>query len=86
MAWLIKGAWWEGAGCQAEGPNTHEGRAGRGAVGGYWKGREEGKERAMEDAPFLYPAKAAAGPCARLARCGGSRFPHACLPPGHLLI
>jgi hypothetical protein len=28
----------------------------------------------MDDATFLYPAKAAAGPCARLARCGGRGF------------
>jgi hypothetical protein len=28
----------------------------------------------MEVATFLYPAKAAAGPCARLARCGGRGF------------
>jgi hypothetical protein len=28
----------------------------------------------MGDATFLYPAKAAAGPCARLARCGGRGF------------
>ena len=41
---------------------------------GCWKGRKEGKERAMDDATFLYPAKAAAGPCARLARCGGRGF------------
>jgi hypothetical protein len=53
---------------------------------GGWKGKMEGKERAMDDAPFLYPAKAAAGPCARLARCGRSRFPHAGLPSGPLLI
>jgi hypothetical protein len=36
--------------------------------------RKEGKERAMDDATFLYPAKAAAGPCVRLARCGGRGF------------
>jgi hypothetical protein len=41
---------------------------------GGWKGKKEGKERAMDDATFLYPAKAAAGPCARLARCGGRGF------------
>jgi hypothetical protein len=41
---------------------------------GGWKGRKEGKERATDDATFLYPAKAAAGPCARLARCGGRGF------------
>jgi hypothetical protein len=41
---------------------------------GCWKGKKEGKERAMDDATFLYPAKAAAGPCARLARCGGRGF------------
>jgi hypothetical protein len=52
---------------------------------GGWKGRKEGKERAMDDATFLYPAKAAAGPCARLARCGGSRFPDAGLPSSPLL-
>jgi hypothetical protein len=45
-----------------------------GAVGVVRKGRKEGKERAMGDAMFLYPAKAAAGPCARLARCGGCGF------------
>jgi hypothetical protein len=28
----------------------------------------------MDDALFLYPAKAAAGPCTRLARCGGRGF------------
>jgi len=28
----------------------------------------------MDDATFLYPAKAAAGPCARLAQCGGRGF------------
>ena len=28
---------------------------------------EEEKEREMEDARFLYPAKAAPGPCTRLA-------------------
>ncbi len=28
----------------------------------------------MDDATFLYPAKAAAGLCARLARCGGRGF------------
>jgi len=38
----------------------------------------------MDDATFLYLAKAAPGPCARLARCGGSRFPHAGLPSGPL--
>jgi hypothetical protein len=31
-------------------------------------------ERPMDDARFLYPAKAAAGPCVRLARCGGRGF------------
>jgi hypothetical protein len=43
-------------------------------LGRCWKGRKEGKERATDDVPFLYPAKAAAGPCARLARCGGRGF------------
>jgi hypothetical protein len=28
----------------------------------------------MDDALLLYPAKAAAGPCGRLARCGGRGF------------
>jgi hypothetical protein len=46
---------------------------------------KEGK-RTIEDARFLYPAKAAAGPYARLARCGQSRFPDAGLPSGRLLI
>jgi hypothetical protein len=38
----------------------------------------------MEDARALYPAKAAAGPCTRLARCGRSRFPDAHLLSGLL--
>ena len=52
---------------------------------GCWKGKKKENERAMDDATFLYPAKAAAGPCARLARCGRSRFPDAGLPSGRLL-
>ena len=41
--------------------------AGGGGRWGGWKGKKEGKEQAMGDATFLYPAKAAAGPRARLA-------------------
>ena len=37
--------------------------------------RKEGGKGACDGvARFLYPAKAAAGPCARLARCGGRGF------------
>ena len=50
------------------------------------KERRKRKERAMEVARFLYPAKAAAGPCARFARCGRLRFPDAHLPSAPLLI
>jgi hypothetical protein len=34
---------------------------------GCWRGKKKEEERAMDDARFLYPAKAALGPCARLA-------------------
>jgi hypothetical protein len=39
----------------------------------------------MERRDF-YPAKAAPGPFARLARCGRPRFPDAGLPSGRLLL
>jgi hypothetical protein len=45
--------------------------------GGCWvvrKGRRRERSERWRDATFLYPAKAAAGPCARLARCGGRGF------------
>jgi hypothetical protein len=44
-----------------------------GGLLGCWKRKKKGKERAMDDARALYPAKAAAGQCKRLARCGGLR-------------
>jgi hypothetical protein len=60
---------------EAEGPKTRRvpggekvGPASRvQALLGCWKGKKEGKERAIEDAMFLYPAKAAAGLCTRFA-------------------
>ena len=51
-------------------------------------GRKGGREKSSarwEGTQFLYPARVAAGPCTRLARCGGSRFPDAGLPP-HILL
>jgi hypothetical protein len=48
---------------------------GRGSLGQLErKEKKEGKERAMDDATFLYSAKAAAGLCTRLARNGGRGF------------
>jgi hypothetical protein len=47
-----------------------------------WKGKKKGKKQATDDARALHPAKAAAGPCTRLARYGGPRFPNAGLPSG----
>jgi hypothetical protein len=41
---------------------------------GLLKRKGEGKGASDGVARFLYPAKAAAGPCARLARCGGRGF------------
>lgn len=41
--------------------------------GGCWAVGKEGRRERSEDgvARFLYPAKAAAGPCTHLTRCGG---------------
>jgi hypothetical protein len=39
------------------------------------EGRKGKKSERWAAAPFLYPAKAAAGPCTRLAGCGDRGFP-----------
>ena len=38
------------------------------------KRKEEGKGASDGETRLLYPAKAAPGPCTRLARCGGRGF------------
>ncbi len=43
-------------------------------VVGLLERKEEGKGASDEVARFLYPAKAAAGPCTHLTRCGGRSF------------
>jgi len=41
---------------------------------GCWKRKKDGGWTSEGDARFLYPAKAAPGLCARLARCRGHGF------------
>jgi hypothetical protein len=63
---------------RAGGGNGRPSAASTGVVGSCEReGKREGKkERSVRWAGtrFLYPAKAAAGQCARLARCGGRGF------------
>ena len=52
----------EEVGCEARAPSVAEVEN-----SGLWEKDEGEEEQEMEDARFLYPAKAARGPCMRLA-------------------